>query len=239
MPEPTMSGTNGPDEKPPLSYPRRLLSQGWRDLLSVYYANTPIWRVLKSGGLFVFGLFCWSAASLLFSYQPEWAFLTYVMAYGFALVFWGPLTHFVVVPLAIRLRRTGEHPVARAFARHASKINLSTFIVIVIVLGTAPISPMMLDFAASLGDDSSPDVDTNLVCTEGDETIACELTDPDGVDHLVVTSGEHEVAVVDDPTGEFEIRVDDLEEVVGQKQFTVELKDENGDRVGVFRRTVS
>ncbi|SDQ43912.1 hypothetical protein [Natronobacterium texcoconense] len=238
MSDSTSPNTNGSPAASTVSYPRRLLRQAWRDTLSIYYANTPIWRVLKSGGLLVFGLFCWSAASLLLSYVPEWTFLHYVMAYGFVLIFWGPLTHFVIVPLAIRLRRTAEHPVARTFARQASKINLSTFLLIVLVLGTAPISPMMLDFGAPLSDDSSPDVDTDLVCSEGEEVITCHLTDPAGVDHAVVTSGENELKVVDDPESEFEIRIDDLEEVRDWKEFNVELKDENGDRLGVIREIV-
>ena len=238
MPNSPSSRTNNSGPKS-ISYPRRVCRQAWRDTLSIYYANTPIWRILKSGGLLVFGLFCWSAASLILSYRPEWTWLHYVMAYGFALIFWGPLTHFVIVPLAIRLRRTGQHPVARTFARHASKINLSTFLVIVIVLGTAPISPMMLDFAGPITDDSSPDVSTDLECTQADEVLTCALTNPSGVDHIVITSGETEVMVVDDPTGEFEIQIDDLEEVMGQKQFTAELKDENGDRVGVLRQSVA
>jgi len=51
-----------------LSFVRRVLIQAWRDLLSVYYANTPIWRLFKSAGLLFFGFFCWSASSLVLSY---------------------------------------------------------------------------------------------------------------------------------------------------------------------------
>jgi hypothetical protein len=76
---------------------RRILRQAWADLLSVYYANTPVWRWLKSGGLVLFGLAVWSGANVLYSYVPEWEGLTYVMAYGFLVIIWGLLTHFLVV----------------------------------------------------------------------------------------------------------------------------------------------
>lgn len=207
-------------------------------MLSIYYANTPIWRYLKSGGLAVLGLFCWSAASLLYSYRPDWTFLYYVMSYGFVLVLWGPLTHFVIVPLVIRLRRTADHPVTRVISRHGSKLNLTTFLVIVIVLGAFPVAPMTLDFAGPLSDDSAADVSTDLVCEQEDDLLTCHLTDPAGVDDVVVTSAGEEVTDVDDPTAEFEIRVDDLEEVMGTHQYTVELHDEDGNLVGVFRRSV-
>ena len=221
-----------------ISSPRRIVRQAWRDLLSIYYANTPIWRWFKSGGLLVFGFFCWSAASLLLSYRTDWTFLHYVMAYGFVLILWGPLTHFVVVPLAIRLRRTAEHPAARWFSRHASKINLTVFFTIVIVAGAVQFSPMMLDFGGALSSDSGPEVSADLDCETTDELVTCQLTSAEGVDRIVVTSGDREVTVVDDPASAFEIRIDDLEEVMGQKQYTVELYDEDDNRVGVFRRNV-
>ncbi len=220
------------------SAPRRIVRQAWRDLLSIYYANTPIWRWFKSAGLMVFGFFCWSAASLLLSYRPEWTFLHYVMAYGFALIVWGPLTHFAIVPLAIRLRRTAERPAARFFARNVSKINLSVFVVIVIVLAMVQFSPMMLDFAGTFESDSGPEVTADLECEQSDDLITCQLTSTEGIDRIEVTSGDREVATVDDPGSHFEIRVDELQEVVGQKQYTVELYDADDNRVGVFRRSV-
>ena len=222
-----------------LSYPRRVVRQAWRDLLSIYYANTPIWRWFKSGGLLVLGFFCWSAAALLHSYRPDWTFLHYVMAYGFVLILWGPLTHFVVVPLAIRLRRTAEHPAARWFSRHASKLNLTVFFAIVIVVGAIQFSPMMLDFGSAFTSDSGTEVTTDLSCETEDDLLTCQLTNPDGVDRIVVTSGDTEVLEVDDPASPFEIRIDDLEEVMGQKEYRVELYDEDDNRVGVFRRSVS
>ena len=219
------------------SYPRRVLRQAWRDTLSVYYANTPIWRLAKSAGLLVFGLFCWSAANLLLSYRPDWTVLRYVIAYGFVLVLWGPLTHLVFVPFVIRLRRTGTHPAARWLSRNGSKANLSVFFAIVLVLGTFPVGPMILDFQPAFDEDRQPDVDPDLVCVKDGELIRCHLSPPDGVDHVVVTSGGTELRVVEEPPFEFELREDELESVVGQKQFGVELRDEDGDRLRGYTRT--
>ena len=82
----------------PLTWTRRTVRSAWNDLMSVYYANTTIWRLFKSGALIMLGLFAWSGSNLLLSYRPDWGFLYYVMAYGFVLLFWGPFTHLVVVP---------------------------------------------------------------------------------------------------------------------------------------------
>ncbi|WP_247728818.1 hypothetical protein [Halovivax limisalsi] len=220
------------------SLPGRLVRQSWRDLKSIYYANTVVWRLLKSVGLLMFGFFCWSASSLLLSYRPSWTFLYYTMAYGFVLICWGPLTHIVVVPLVIRLRRTADHPVTRWFARHGSKVNLSTFVAIVVVLATIQFSPMLLDFQSAFEDDSGADVAADLRCETGEELVTCQLTDAEGVDRIVVATGGTELETIDDPAATFEIRKDELEEVVGQKQYTVRLYDADGNRVGVFRRSV-
>lgn len=215
--------------------PRRL----WRDLLSVYYTNTPVWRWLKSGTLVFFGFFLWVSGALLYAFQPEWGWLTYVMAYGFVLILWGPLTHMLVVPLAIRLRRTAQHPVTRTFARQASKINLTVFFALVILLGMAPISPMMLDFTGFVGSDGSPDVSAQIDCETDDELVTCLVETDESVDHVVVLSGGDELDRADGPSPfTLEFQRTDAEEVVGQKQFTVELRDDDGDTLRRYVRTV-
>lgn len=208
----------------------RVPRQLWRDALSVYYANTPVWRWLKSGTLVFFGLFLWSASNLLLSNVPEWTWLYYVMAYGFVLILWGPLTHIVIVPLVIRVRRTAEHPVVRTVGRQASKLNLTVFFAIVLVLGTAPIAPMTLDFGSAIGSDS-PDVNPDIECEASDDEITCLVEDLEAVDHVVVTSGDREVTRDDEPPYELTFRIDDLEEIVGQKQFTIEVRDADGERI--------
>lgn len=230
-----------PDDSSSLVPPiRRTVRRYWNDILSIYYANTPIWRVFKSFGLLFIGFFCWSAAALLLSYRPDWTFLYYVMAYGFVLILWGPLTHFVILPIAIRLRRTADHPITRTFANKASKINLTVFFTIVIILGTAPISPMVLDFSTIFEDDDrQPDVNPDLECVIVDDLVQCSLSDGTGVDHVVVTSGDRTLDRVDEPPFAVEFAVADLEEVVGQKQFVLELRDEDGDTIRSYTRSLS
>ncbi|ELZ15328.1 hypothetical protein C478_05514 [Natrinema thermotolerans DSM 11552] len=223
----------------PLEYVRHVVQQAWRDILSVYYANTPIWRLFKSVGLLFFGFFCWTASNLLFSYGVEWTILEYVRAYGFALILWGPLTHAVVVPLVIRLRRTANRSIVRTIARNGSKINLSIFLAIVLILGTAPISPMILDFQPASDAGSSADVNPDLTCTQADGEITCELSDSEGIDSVVVTSGGSEVTRTEQPPYNVTFREADLEETVGQKEFIVELRDEDGETLRRYRRSMA
>jgi hypothetical protein len=221
-----------------MSGARRILGQAWRDLLSVYYANTPAWRWLKSGGLVMFGLAIWSGANVLHSYVPEWDFLTYVMAYGFLVIAWGPLTHFLVVPGIIRLRRTADSGVRRWIARNGSKLNLSVFIVLVIVFGTLAPGVMMLEFSGALTDSGGGDVTADLVCESGEETISCRLEKPQGFDHAVVSSGGERLQRVDGPPYAFEIQRDELTETRDGASFAVELKAEDGSTLRRFVRTV-
>ncbi|MFC6717824.1 hypothetical protein ACFQGT_09300 [Natrialbaceae archaeon GCM10025810] len=223
----------------PLAFTRRVLGRAWRDLLSVYYANTPIWRLFKSVGLLFFGFFCWSASNLVLSYGVDWTILEYVRAYGFVLILWGPLTHAVIVPLVIRLRRTAEGGLRRTIARNGSKINLSIFLAIVLVLGTAPISPMMLDFQSALEDDSGSDVNPDLTCTRSDGTVGCNLSESTGIHTVVVTSGDSEIARADESPFEFTFEESELQKSAGQKEFIVELRDEDGDTLRRYRRYLS
>lgn len=206
-------------------------------MLSVYYANTPVWRWLKSGALAFFGFFCWSGSNLLLSYRPEWTVLYYTMAYGFVLIVWGPLTHLVLVPLGIRLRRTAERPATRFLARQFSKINLTVFFAIVIVLGASPISPMLLDFTNLGASGGGTNVHPDLACTTDGEVIHCAIDDPTGIDHVVVISGDRELLVDEEPPFEFTVRKDELEEVVGQRELIVELRDAEGKRIRRYYRS--
>lgn len=221
----------------PMSRLRALLGRAWRDVRSVYYANTPAWRWLKSGALVFFGLFCWSAAGLLHSYRPGWDWLTYAMAYGFLVIVWGPLTHFVVVPASIRLRRTADRPGLRTLARHASKLNLSVFLALVVVLGTVTPGVMLLDFRGALGDGGGSDVSAEIDCTAADDLVRCRVTTEGEVDHVVVTSGGERLRTVEEPPYAFELDRDELATVAGTEQFVVELRDADGDTLRRFVRT--
>lgn len=217
---------------------RDTLTQAWRDLLSVYYANTPTWRWLKSGTLVFFGFFAWMGGSVLLSVQPQWGFLTFLMAYGFLLLFWGPFTHLVVVPLTIRLRRTGEHPITRAFSRNSGKLNLSIFFTLVILFGAFTPSIMMLEFSPDFGGDGEPDVSGDLVCDTGGDVITCHVENPQGIDHVTVESGGEPIARADDPPYRVEFEKDELGETRTGAEFQVTYRDGDGNRLRRFIRPV-
>jgi len=219
---------------------RLAVRQSWRDLLSVYYANTPTWRWLKSGTLVFFGFFLWMGGSVLLSVQPQWGFLTYPMAYGFLLIVWGPFTHFVVVPLTIRLRRTAEHPLARTVSRNSGKVNLTIFFALVLVFGTLTPGIMMLEFSPeTFGDgDPSPSVSGTLECDTGGEVITCHVDSPDGIDHVTVETGGEEIARADDPPFNVSFERAELRETRTGREFRVHFRDADGDSLRVLVRTV-
>jgi hypothetical protein len=219
----------------PLQWTRRVVREGWNDFLSVYYANTPIWRLLKSAALLFLGFFCWTGANLLLSYRADWGVLYYIMAYGFALLLWGPLTHLVIVPAVIRLRRTSHGGIRSWFGRNGSKANLTVFILIVLLLGTFPPGVMTFEFQLPAGEDTA-DVNPQLQCTRSGEMIHCHLSDSRGIDRVVVTSGQRELATIEDPPYDFDLAASDLETVNGDTQFTVELQDEEGDTIRRYIR---
>lgn len=221
----------------PVEWTRKLIVKGWRNLKSVYYTNSWSWRMLKSGALFFMGFFLWSSANLLLSYRPDWTWLYYPMAYGFALIPYGPFTHLVVVPLVIRLRRQGN-----PLNRHLTKANLTVFILIVLVLGTFPPGVMTFDFRATL-ESGGVDIDPALTCTKGtganDTVIHCHLSGSEGIDSVVVESGGEEILVDSDPPFEFNVPEGELNEVVGQKQFQVVLRDGDGETIRRYTRSAS
>lgn len=212
--------------------------QLWRDLLSVYYANTPTWRWLKSGTLFFFGFFLWTGASVVLSVRPEWGILTYVMAYGFLLIIWGPFTHLVVVPLTIRVRRTADHPVARAFSRNSGKINLTIFFALVLVFGAVTPSVMVLEFSPGLIGDGGNSASGDLVCDTTGEVIDCHVENAAGIDHVTVESGGEELARADDPPFEMTFDRAALRETRTGQEFRVIYRDADGSQLQVQVRIV-
>lgn len=215
------------------------LRRSWRTIRSIYYANSLSWRFLKSGALVFLGFFCWSASNLLLSYKPGWTWLTYPMSYGFLLIVYGPVHHFVVVPLALRLRRGSG--AGTDVGRRLPTAALALFLVGVVILGTTPVGPVRVDFQSSL-EGSAADINPDLLCTQstaGDTTVVhCHLTESEGIDHVVVTSGGEQVAVDRAPPFEFEVRSDELVAVTGEKQFQVVLRDAAGNTVRRYTRTL-
>ena len=216
------------------------LRDAWRTLRSVYYANSPSWRFLKSGALVFFGFFLWSASNLLLSYQRGWTWLTYPMSYGFLLILYGPVHHFLVIPLAIRWRRSGD--AKSRIGRRLPTAGLALFLVAVVVLGTAPAGPVVFDFQSSL-EGSSADINPDLLCTQsttdGRTHVHCHLTEAAGIDHVVVMSGGERIAVDRRPPFDFDIHGGQLTSVTGQKQFQVVLKDADGNTIRRYTRTLS
>jgi hypothetical protein len=225
------------DPGSPVQWTLRVVNGMWRDMVSVYYANTTVWRALKSAALIFLGFFCWIGGNLTLVYV-DWVPVRYVMAYGFVLLFWGPFTHVVIVPLVIRLRRTASHPVTRAFSRHGSKASLTLFLVVVVVLGTFPPGLMTFQFQVDTGA-SSPDVSGDLQCTKTSEVVHCHLANPSGVDHIVVVSGGETLVRDEEPPFEFEVPISEMERINEQRQFTVELRDEDGNTLRRFVQQVN
>ncbi len=206
---------------------RRYARQAWRDLLSVYYANTPIWRWLKSGALVFFGFGLWAASAVVHS-VTEWTVMLYLMAYGILLIFWGPFTHFVVVPVTIRLRRNATSQVGRIFSRNSGKINLTVFFVCVFVLATFVPGLMMLEFTTPFTGDGQPTASGELVCDPGEEVVTCEIVDAQNIDHVVVLSGGETLKTVEAQPFEFELQREELTETRTGLRFEVEFRDSDG-----------
>lgn len=223
----------------PLAVGQRTVRNGWRMLKSVYYANSPSWRVLKTGALVFLGFFLWAGSNVLYSYNQDLWVLRYTMAYGFVLVLYGPVHHLVVLPLAIRWRRAGSDAKAR-LGRRLPNAMLALFLVAILVLGTFPSGAVLVDFRSTLESSGAPDISPDLLCVRGTgenaSAVHCHLTESRGIDRVVVESGSQRLAVDDDPPFEFTIRESELQEVVGEKQFTVRLLDADGDLIRQYTR---
>jgi len=231
----------GEPESAPTVDVRTVVASAWSTVKTVYYADSPSWRALKSGGLVFFGFFVWAGSNLLYSYNPGLTFLRYPMAYGFALIVYGPIHHAVVLPLSFRLRRGGGSA-KQTIGKRLPNAMLVCFLAVVVVLGTFPAGPMVVDFQSTL-ESSGADVSPDLLCTKstagGSATVHCHLSDSDGVDRIVVRSGDSRVLVDDDPPYEFTVEERELESVTGEKQFTVLLQDEDGTMVRRYSRRLS
>ncbi|MFB6300168.1 MAG: Ig-like domain-containing protein [Halobacteriales archaeon] len=226
----------------PATFAVKVLRGSWNTVLSIYYANSLSWRILKSGALFFFGFFLWAGSNILLSYRPEWTLLRYTLAYGFVVIGYGPFHHFVVIPVYQRLRRQGRDLTFGSHL-HLPNISLGVFLVLVLILGTHPVGPMTIDFQSTL-EGSSADIDPRLACVKGtaaDGTteVHCHLSQSSGIDRVVVKSGDKTIATDTEAPYEFTIREDQLATVVNEKRFRVELLDENGDLIRQYTRSLS
>lgn len=232
-------GSPAPTRRARPSLPTRL----WRTVKSIYYASTPAWQFLKSGALLMLGLFCWSAANLLLSYEPSWHWPYFFMAYGVLLIPYGPFTHLVLVPhLLPWLRRRTRGSWLHALGRHLTLTSLTLFFIAVVGLGLFPPSFMQIDFRAAASG-TTPDVNPTLTCSppEANEeaVLACHLDQTTGVGAITVQSGGTQILRREKPPFSFSLRRDQLVEVVGQSQFQVIVHDDANTPVRRFNRTLS
>ena len=226
----------------PLAAGRRVGRNGWRMLKSVYYANSPSWRVMKAGALVFLGFFLWAGSNVLYSYNQDLTILRYTMAYGFLVLLYGPIHHLVVLPLALRWRRGGSGRRVR-LGRRLPNAMLALFLIAVLVVGTFPSGAVLVDFRGTLEAGGAPDVSPDLLCVKGagenGTGVHCHLSESQGVDRVIVESGNRQLFVDDDPPFEFTIREDEMEEVVGEKQFTVRLLDADGSLIRQYTRRLA
>jgi len=213
-----------------------IVRQAWRDLLSVYYANTPVWRWLRV----VRSL----PRALPVDERERPAGVLDRLRHGpvraglrLRPYFCGDRSHLLVVPAVIRLRRTAENPTVRRIVRHGSKINFATFLVIVAVVGTLAPGVMLLDFSSGFGTDGG-DVTAELVCQTDSDPITCELETAAGVDHVVLLAGGEEIDRNDEPPYAVSAPRDSLSEGPSGSQFVIELRGPDGDTLRRFVRTV-
>lgn len=214
------------------------LRQAWRYTLSVYWLNAMEWRLMKSGVLVFFGLLCWLAGNLFLSYRPDITVASFVIAYGFVLIVWGPLTHLVLLPVIIRIRRSGR-PGLRWVSRYGSKLGIILFVVLVLVLGAYPPDVMMLEYGGppAVGDPAPP-VAGDLDCVTMEGVVSCQVVGGQGFDHVVVLTGGRELLRVDDPPYAFEVQEEDLAEGHLGRYLAVELRNAEGEILRRYVRTV-
>jgi hypothetical protein len=217
-----------------------IIRGAWSTLKTVYYANSLSWRFLKAGTLVFFGFFLWAGSNVLYSYNPDLTVLRYPMAYGFVLILYGPFHHLVVLPLAFRWRRRSGS--RQRIGRRLPNTMLAIFLVSVVVLGTFPVGAMTVDFQGTL-ESSGADINPDLLCTKsptGNGTsVHCHLTETEGIDRIVVRSGDSQLLVDDTPPYEFTIQERELETVTGEKQFTVVLQEDDGTMIRRYTRRLS
>ncbi|MFB6268809.1 MAG: hypothetical protein ABEH83_02615 [Halobacterium sp.] len=225
-----MSNTSNTESVGALAGVERAVGNAWGVVKTVYYANSVSWRALKSGGLLFFGFFLWAGSNVLRSYTG-WAVLDYTAAYGFIVLWYGPVHHVVVIPLALKWRRSAG--LRQRVGMRLPNAMLAVFLVGVLVLGTFPAGPVIVDFDSAIGSAEGAQVQPDLACLENaaGDSVDCEVRNPSAVDRVVVTSSGEDVRVLDSPPFEFTVDASEVRETMGQKQFTVHLYEADGDLV--------
>lgn len=212
----------------------------WLAYKALYYASTPAWQVLKSGALFILGIFCWSTGNLLLSYEPSWSWTYYLMAYGFLLIPWGPVTHLVLVPhVTPFLRRRLKRPVLRFAARHLSLMNFGIFVVHVVLFGLYPPSHLSFEFDATPDVQTVADIDPSLTCIRPADAVlvSCRVEPAAGIGSVRVESAGKKIMTLEQLPFYFELREDQIRQVVGRKEFEVRVLGPDGDLIRSYTRS--
>lgn len=219
---------------------RQAIRDAWNTVLMIYYANSVSWRVLKAGGLVFLGLFVWAGSNSLLATFPGYDWLHYPIAYGALLIIYGPIHHLVVIPLALKWRRS--RGTKQQVGKRLPNTMLTLFVIGILLLGTFPVGPMTIDLSSAL-EGSGADINPDMACVKdtssGTAEVHCHFTNAEGVDHIEVYSGDQLIATDDSPPFEFTITESELQEVVGKKQFRVELKDADGNVLRRYTRRLS
>ncbi len=224
---------------PPTKIISSILKGGWKTMRRIYFANSRSWKLFKSGALFFLGFFLWTGSNILYSVKPGWNFLYYSMAYGFILIFYGPIHHIVVIPLSLKLRK--KKKTLAKIGKFLPRTALFLFITVVIVLGTIPPGVMTINFGSIEGGPSPIAINPDLVCVKSQnnnntETIHCHLNRGKGIDRILVQSGSKTILVDNTKPFEFTLLSSDLQSITDTKQFQVTLQDEKGNLIRRYTR---
>lgn len=218
------------------------LKKGWDILRTVYWYNSLPWRILKSGALVVLGFFCLSGGNLLLSYKPDWAVLHYLIAYGFLLILYGPIHHLLVIPVSLKLAHYSWGKRLRLNKR-GPFWTLIFFFVAVGLLGLYPPDVMTFDFSA-LQLSGSHDINPDVSCYRNPENqspavIHCRVEATGEIGYVEVENKGKIIQTDRESPYELSIDVSDLDEVVGQKNFHIVLRTDNGQMIRRYVRSAS
>lgn len=217
-----------------------VLYGAWDILRTVYWYNSLAWQFLKSGALVVFGFFLLSGGNLLYSFKPEWNWLTYVIAYGFCLIIYGPIHHLVVIPVSLRLAHYSWGRSLRINKR-GPFWTLMGFFVLVLYFGAYPADVMTFEFKPSHLT-STPDVDPDVSCYREElpePVITCQVARNEAIASVDLENNGRTILTDNQPPFKLSVPVSKLEEVVNQKNVHVVLRDPNGSMIRRYVRTAS
>jgi hypothetical protein len=211
----------------------------WDVLRTVYWYNSLPWRILKSGALVVLGFFCLSGANLVYSYKPEWKFLLYIISYGFLLIPYGPIHHLLVIPVSLKLSHYDWGRTLR-LGKRIPFWTLIGFFGVVLYFGYQPLEIMTFKFKAPQLT-RSHDVNPEITCWRTGEadaqSIHCELPTLEAIARVEVENKGRTILTDEQPPYRFTLDVNELEEVVGQRNFHVVLKDKDGYMIRRYVRS--